>query len=786
MPKGVFHQMYRILILLSIVFYPLALTAQEDSLLNALKEANDKTKGDIYRQLTDLTLYNQNLKAEQYAKSSIEYATKTNDLWTKAYSLRLLGIYYDIHGEYQKAIDCITQGLDINKSIKDKDGISACLSSLGIIYFNKGKYDKALQIFLEVIPYYDNKANAQNKALTLSNIAAIYSYQGSKKLALDYYKDSYRLMKTTGYEKGIAICANNLGSAFKSQNQIDSALYYVLESTEMKRKFNDKRSLSSSLSNLAQLYYSLGNTEKATLYLQECITLQEEMGDLKGISSSLMTKGDMLKTANDAAGALQQYNKALAIAREIGDINTSHISSYKCAVTAYELKQFEEAAKFMYAYTIYNDSLVSLEKARSFTEMQTRFETEKKEKEIALLNQKNAQKELELTVANNEKLRRDQELKLLSKDQEVQRALLEKANSDKETEKKRNEILKKDRELQTIQLQKEKIEKEKLNEQNNKKNQQIYAFGVGLFLLLALLIFVVRGFRQKQKANKQLEIQNAQILKQKKEIETKNHIIEEKNKDVLSSINYAKRLQDAILPPIQQWEQLLSESFVLYLPKDIVAGDFYFLETIDDKVIFAAADCTGHGVPGAMVSVVCSNALNRAVKEFGLLEPGLILDKVKELVVETFSKSKDSIKDGMDVSLGVLNKSNNNLAWAGANNPLWIIRNNEDHNIEEKTCLEFKADKQPVGLYDKNQPFKTHHISLQKNDVLYLFSDGYADQFGGKNGKKFKYSSLQQKLIELSDMPMHEQKNILENTFQEWKGSLEQLDDVCVIGIRIG
>ncbi|HET6245943.1 MAG: SpoIIE family protein phosphatase [Bacteroidetes bacterium] len=270
---------------------------------------------------------------------------------------------------------------------------------------------------------------------------------------------------------------------------------------------------------------------------------------------------------------------------------------------------------------------------------------------------------------------------------------------------------------------------------------------------------------------------NQYRIKKKSAIElTKsNKIIEEKNRDILASIHYAKYLQEAILPPNKLVKEYLQESFIMYKPKDIVAGDFYWVEKCDKNIYFAAADCTGHGVPGAMVSVVCSNALNRTMKEYGLTDPGKILDKVREIVISTFERSEREVKDGMDISLCAL--QGNKLHWAGANNPLWISRNN--------AIIEIKADKQPIGKYAVNKMFTTHSIELQKNDSLYIFTDGFADQFGGEHGKKFKSANFKKLLLSIQNKSMQEQNEILNSTFEKWKGILEQVDDVCVIGVKV-
>jgi hypothetical protein len=278
--------------------------------------------------------------------------------------------------------------------------------------------------------------------------------------------------------------------------------------------------------------------------------------------------------------------------------------------------------------------------------------------------------------------------------------------------------------------------------------------------------------------------------------------LEEKNHEILDSITYAKRIQNAILPPPRIVEEYLQQSFILYNPKDIVAGDFYWMEQKDGNVLFAAADCTGHGVPGAMVSVICVNGLNRSVREHGLTAPGKILDKTREIVVQEFEKSDEEVKDGMDISLAALAhkaESENGerralLQWSGANNPLWIIANENRTALSGfknltglggRALFETKPNKQPIGKVDNPQPFTTYTIELQQGDTIYLFTDGYQDQFGGEKGKKFKASQLKELLLSIQDKTMDEQKEFLDQAFEKWRGNLEQVDDVCIIGVRV-
>ncbi len=316
-------------------------------------------------------------------------------------------------------------------------------------------------------------------------------------------------------------------------------------------------------------------------------------------------------------------------------------------------------------------------------------------------------------------------------------------------------------------------------EQEAKKKQKIitYATAGGLGLVGIFLIFVFNRLQVTKRQKNIIQEQKQEVEEQKQIVETAHHELEEKNKEILDSINYAKRIQHAILPPQKVVKEYLQESFILYKPKDIVAGDFYWLEHKDDKVLFAAADCTGHGVPGAMVSVVCNNGLNRSVREHNLTTPGEILNKTRDIVIQEFEKSEEEVKDGMDIALCSL--QGNKLEYAGAHNPLWIIRK------EAEAIEEIKANKQPIGKFDNPEPYVTHSIELNEGDAFYVFSDGYADQFGGEKGKKFMAANFKKLLLSIATEPMEKQKELINEAFESWKGDLEQLDDVCVIGVRV-
>lgn len=307
----------------------------------------------------------------------------------------------------------------------------------------------------------------------------------------------------------------------------------------------------------------------------------------------------------------------------------------------------------------------------------------------------------------------------------------------------------------------------------------------GGMLTLSVALFTILLIHTRTNLTKKEIVARLALAESNNLLELKNDIIEEKSKDIRDSINYAQRIQQAILPAFEKIDKGLKDYFVFFKPKDIVSGDFYWHAAVkttpkdapsEDIVVIAAVDCTGHGVPGALMSIIGSTILNQTITNPDVNTPADVLSFLNKEI----NKTLNSIKDGMDMALCVINLEKLELQYAGANNPLYIVRH--------KQFIEVKPDKQAIGADTENaeiKVFTNHKIKLEKGDSIYLFTDGYADQFGGPNGKKFKYKKFQELLIEIQDNSMEEQKHILNFHFEQWKGALEQVDDILVIGIRV-
>ena len=312
------------------------------------------------------------------------------------------------------------------------------------------------------------------------------------------------------------------------------------------------------------------------------------------------------------------------------------------------------------------------------------------------------------------------------------------------------------------------VESEQVNDYGQNDEELLVKIGTQI----AIAINNARQFEAIENVNDQLQDLNENL---EHKVANRTQELNEKNEQMLASLRYALRIQESLLPTEDHLNKCLGDHLIMYRPKDIVSGDIYWVNQREDKVFFSAIDCTGHGVPGAFVSLVGHSGIMQSLVEFKLRKPSDILDNVNEFIENTINKG--SVQDGMDMALCCIDKQTHTLEYSGANNPLFIIR--------DKELIEIKADKQPVGKYDYHKPFTNHIVELQDNDVIYVFSDGYPDQFGGEQGKKFMKKRFKQLLIEISDKDMSVQKQVLNETLDEWMGnSHPQVDDICVIGVK--
>jgi len=632
------------------------------------------------------------------------------------------------------------------KIISLNNRLAEALSNYGYMHHSNGNIGEAIECYQNSLSIHTETKNKIGMASDFLNIGSVHRIQGDMSKALEYSYKSLKIFEEVGDVAGAADNLNNIAYIYNRQGDTENALVYYHKSLKVYKSTGNKYAIGYALYNIGATSLLKGDTVLAMEYTQQSLKLCQEIGDLEGVANSFNNIGKIYKLQGNFLKAQDCYSKGLKIRQEIGD---------KAGV----LTSFSTIGGLEMDNGHYKKAEINLVKSLNLSKQigyvkhmsanyQLLSELYEKTKRY-----KKALNIFKLHINMRDSLNNEATQKATAKQEAKYEYEKQKAIDDAEHDK-----------LLTI-------------EQEEKEKQQILtgATAGGLGLVVVFLIFVFNRLRVTKRQKLVIEEQKQEVEQQKEVVEQAHDELEEKNQEIMDSITYAKRIQSAILPPTKLVKEYLKESFILYKPKDVVAGDFYWMEHKDNKVLFAAADCTGHGVPGAMVSVVCNNALNRSVREHGLTDPGDILTKTRDIVIEEFEKSEEDVKDGMDIALCSLEGMK--LQYAGAHNPLWIIRNGE--------IIETKANKQPIGQFDNPEPYTTHSFDLEQGDSIYVFSDGYVDQFGGEKGKKFKAKAFRELLLSIQDKSMEEQKTIIDEAFESWRGNLEQIDDVCVIGVRV-
>lgn len=667
---------------------------------------------------------------------------------------------------------------------------SLALNNIGYVYQHTGDALRAIKFLKKSLVLSMSIKDYSNVAIALNNIGHNLANIGNNVGALDYYNQSLEVLIKHGTKKEIITSLVIMGDMYSILQDKENAVKYLNKALDLAREISDKRNQAYINTLLGNTYFHFKNYQKALSYDSVSLNIYEELKDQPGIARVYNNRGARYYTLQKFEEALKDFDASLAIRVKLNEVKELHATLVNRGTALLALNRKTEGFE-----ALNRAAELAVEAKDKMLEWQSLLQIAN----MYLVHGKN-HRQSELYAGKALLLAREMGFpdmirktsKFLSdnykstgnfkKAFEMQSLYMEMHDSlvNSETRKATiNSQLKYEYEIKaaadSIRIAADKKLNEALLSQEKTKGYALYG-GLALTLLFGGFMF-----NRYKKTNRQKII----IEQKEKEASFQKALVENKNKEILDSISYAKRLQEAILPPTNMWKEALQESFILYKPKDIVAGDFYWLEfgqsggKRSNLIHFTAADCTGHGVPGAMVSVVCANALSRTVNEFQIEEPGKILDKVRELVIQTFEKSESEVKDGMDISLCTLNTKTLELMWAGANNPLWLVRKSS------AAITEIKGDKQPVGSYSHSSSFITHKIKLERGDCIYIFTDGFADQFGGDKGKKFKSSKMKELILSVYDEPMQRQLKILGEAYESWRGGIEQVDDVCVIGVRV-
>jgi len=721
--------------------------------------------------------------AREFSDEAFTQSQKTGYRYGLADALCRKGIVFYRHSEYDSARVYYNQSQKIAEEIHSDKLVAQALGWKGDAYRMEGQGDSALSLLQQAKSIADQCGAKSISGFCLSGIGSMYYISGEYDKSIDYTNRALLVAVETNDKFRMGFCLSSLGKVYDMQGQHSQALTSFHQALDLAKKVENKTLISFCLNSLGDIYRQQDDTMQATYYFLQALDMALEIGDKSRTAYAYAYLGDIARAEGKFERARAYYRQSLDVAGESED-TTCIIYVYNGIADSYFLQDKLDSTEYFLNYSLsLCDSANDREQIANNTLMLASVACERKNYQAAIpLGEKALAiaKEIQIPqyegdaadalykaykgVGRTKEALEMYEYSIVMRDSlnnlETVRKFQEEQYKAKENDLKEEQAVK-DARAESQQL----LDAQKLEQQS----YVIYFAAGGIVLVLVCLVIAVRGYRNKRKANEAIQ-------QQKEQVEHQKEIIEEKNKEIVDSINYAQRIQTAIFPPEKKLAEVFGESFVLFLPKDIVSGDFYWMEKAKDgSSLLAAVDCTGHGVPGALVSVVGNNALNRTVREFGLSDPGKILDKLNELVAETFAQSESEVKDGMDISLLSLN--NNQLKWAGANNNLWLMRSGN--------VIELKADRRPIGKYETSGEFTTKTLTLQSGDTVYIFTDGYADQFGGEKGKKFKYKALQDLLLSMQNLTMQEQKEKLEKTFTEWRGNLEQVDDVLILGLKI-
>ena len=660
-----------------------------DSLKSLLDRPDDSLKVEILINIYEEHEQGKILLGKEYLDKASKLAEDIGNKYLEASVHLRYGNFYNITGDFENAIHHINKAKEICEKENYHKGIGNAYNNLGNTYEKQGKYNEAMDCLIKALNIYESMSDSLGMAKSLLNLGLLYSRQEDYKKSLELYNKSLEIRKKINDKEGIALLYNNIAIVNYYLNDFDNVRSYFEKAYNIYVELGNLRRQLMALSNIAEVHVMIGQKEKALATYLKILDLEIELGHKAELAQTHFQIGSLYESREDFENAKKHYSLTIKIAKEIGSLVDTR-DAYGQLMEIYKVeKNFEKALWYNEMYLALNDSIFNAEKSRQIKEIETQYETKKKEQQI-----KNLENEQLISV-----------LKI--------------------------------------------------------KKQRIFAFSflmgfISIFIFLLVLFYQLRKIR---KAKDLLSFQKKQIT---------------------DSIEYASRIQTAVLPPGEYISKLIPEHFIFYKPRDIVSGDFYWITHKEGKTIIAAVDCTGHGVPGAFMSMLGFAFLNEIVNKSTEIKASTILNQLRDYVKESLHQTgkDDETKDGMDIALCIIDTNNFTLQYSGAYNPLYLIKN--------KNLISLKADRMPIGIHlIEKESFTNHEIDIEKGDTIYVFTDGYIDQFGGPDARKFKLLPFKEMLLEIKDYPMEEQKRMLEEKFYLWKGDSEQIDDVLVMGIRI-
>jgi tetratricopeptide (TPR) repeat protein len=609
--------------------------------------------------------------------------------------------------------------------------------------------------------------------LFISSTKAQFVTESGEKLTVQMCLNKSKELENQGDYRGASDFLNKAALIHWDKKELRPAITYFQKSLIFNEKVNNQSGMYGIYSNLATIYADLEKFDSALIFFQKTLEGRKKQGIKEPIISSQVNIAVILNNLKRHDEAAKQLLDGLSIAKETLDLEQMR-SIYGMLAETYE-------------------KAGNTTKQKEYFDLYRNFHEMSQQKKIAVVSAEADKARLQAALSESEKLKAELEIAL--KNTKLQEQEKDIKSKDKELNKLESNFTKQELAYKVLQqetdLQEAKFAQKQAENEQKIAKQRLLIGGIAGFLLLALvgIGFIYKSQQEKKKANLALQekndeisFQQSQILEQNHELEIAVNEIEDKNKEITSSITYAKRIQEAMLPSIANIQKALPESFVYFRPRDIVSGDFYFFHHAPEqqRTILAAVDCTGHGVPGAFMSMIGNEILSRIVAENHVTSPAEILNQLNKGITTALHKDETNIHDGMDVALVVIDKKAKTLTFSGAKNPIFYIQNNQLEVI--------KGDKMPIGGSEREHKndFTEHIIDISVPTTFYIFSDGFQDQFGGEAGRKFMVKNFRELLFEIHKKDTAEQKQILYQTFKDWIGnSHKPIDDVLVIGGKV-
>jgi len=686
--------------------------------------------------------------AQQAESDSLQHLLRTQaDDTSKVNTLNELSYVYYQTAVYDSELYYAQQALNLAQKLNWKRGMAVSLKNIGSACDDMGNNSDALVYYGRALNIFSSIDDKSGVSACYNNMGLVYRTLGNFSEALKNHFASLKIKEAIGDKNGIALSYNNIGVVFNAQKNYDEALKNHRAALAIRLSLGNKRGIASSYGNIGNVYQAQGNNTEALKNYTEALKIAEETGDKVGMTTALNNMGAAYFEMGDYENALQHNTDALRIAEEAGDLSSIAAASINTGNVMVQMKQPQAATEWLQKALEIGKEIGEVEVIKNSYEGLSQADSALGKYSDALQHYKMFIRYRD-SIVNEENTLKTVQLQM------------------------QYEYDKKDAIARAVQEKKDEVAQQEVQKQKLLRN----SFIAGFALMLALAAVSYRSFVRKRKDNHLIEKQKL--------------LVEEKNKEITQSLHYARHIQAAVLPNQKNIAALLKNHFILYLPKDIVSGDFYWASNLaDGKFVIVTADSTGHGVPGAIMSMLNISCLNEAVNGKELTNAADILNHTRTKVISNLANdgSAEGGKDGMDCSVICYDFKNLKMNYAAANNPIWIVRKMANENGElVKTMIELKPDKMPCGKHDRdNIPFNSYEFDLQKGDLVYALTDGFPDQFGGEKGKKYMYKKLKEFLVENAHHPMAKQYKFLNAEFNYWKHDTEQVDDVLIIGIKV-